>query len=66
MKRMTTREIMRWAAEWFARERPNEVRPFFISALLEDFQAALMETTAGDGDRERPDLADTPGTPQCR
>ena len=66
MKPMTTREIMRWAAEWFARERPNEVRPFFISALLEDFQAALTETNAGDGDRERPESADPMGAPQCR
>lgn len=66
MRLMTTREIMRWAAEWFAEKRPNEVRPFFISALLEDFQAALTETNAGDGGRERPDPADQTGAPQRR
>jgi hypothetical protein len=41
MEGLNSRQIQRWAAEWFAVKRANEIRPFFVGALLEDFQTTL-------------------------
>jgi len=54
MEGMKSRQIQRWAAEWFAVKRPNEIRPFFVGALLEDFQRALEEMNHADAEGKEP------------
>ncbi len=54
MEGLNSRQIQRWAAEWFAAKRPNEIRPFFISALLEDFQTTLEELNHATQEGKQP------------
>ena len=39
----TEREIQRWAERWFAANRPGEVRPFCMTAVLTAFLKYLDE-----------------------
>lgn len=41
MKTLESRHLQAWAAKWLAVKRPGTVRPFFLTELLEDFQAHL-------------------------
>jgi hypothetical protein len=54
MEGLNSRQIQRWTAEWFAAKRPNEIRAFYISALLEDFQTTLERLNHANEEGKQP------------
>jgi hypothetical protein len=53
MTKLDARQMQAWAARWFLEHRPQDVKPFFLTALLGDFQTYLREESdAADKGKE--------------
>jgi hypothetical protein len=56
MKVLTDRQIQVWAVEWMQQKRPSEIKPFWLTEMLKEFQRQATE----------PDLvADKCAQPSC-
>lgn len=45
MRALTDREMQVWIDNWLRRNRPGDVRPFYLTRMMCDFQTELK----GDG-----------------
>jgi hypothetical protein len=48
---MTAREIQAWSNRWLSAKRAGDVKPFWLGAMLEDFQTHLLEVENADQKR---------------
>jgi hypothetical protein len=53
MKVLEKRQLQTWTGRWFTDRRPQDVKPFYLTDLLEDFQDHLTKLNdSGEGGRE--------------
>ena len=68
VKTMTLRQVQMWADGWLRKNRPVEIRPFWLTSLMSDFQTELTgqggDHANEEGQQQKDDQHEHQGVPR--
>jgi hypothetical protein len=54
MRVLSERRVQVWINEWMRKNRPQDIKPFFATQMVCDFQTEMMEDNHADAEGKEP------------